>query len=529
MSDVLSVLQEYTNTLPRRPPLLATAWDWKLRLRAGGHKVGGQPPIVLFVAKPRGSSAKRRRGSDAERIFPIQRLPTPPPSPAPRPPASLHSLPTELVALVLSHLPLSSLPAVSLVSRAFLPLSRSSLYRDLVLRTQRNGRAAPSGSSALDERSTALLKTLEGNEGLRKAVKKVDFDLLSHLSADETASILGQIFALLSEEGVRELKLGAGAYGHGMGFKPLRHALSSLPPSSAAGKSLRILDVEDCTGAPHTLAAVLVRLPALEELKVGQFLLEKGDYDPSPSALPFFRLRSLTATKGRITPLAFKFLTSSSHSTLHTLALPICDLPSKHASFDLSSFSSSSLSSLTLHVFLSSPAVPPSHPSFAEKTAQLARNFSLTLRSLFSYLPHLSLSGTWDAPPPPSPFLPPVSQLGTGLVGGLQANQPVDLVLHAGLLSLLPQPGVGLGALSVRTELNAIALCEWLGDEDNWREGGKGGKGGKEVFRLELWQRASYAREKKRFQERVRERVEEAAARARGGGVKVEWRRYERW
>ncbi|GAA5893225.1 hypothetical protein JCM6882_003917 [Rhodosporidiobolus microsporus] len=509
------------------------------------------------------------------RVDSLRLPPTPPLSPPPAlstPQTTLASLPTEILALVFSHLPPPSLASCALVSRSlFLPLARSNLYRTLTLRNQRHGRAAPSGSSALDTRSTALLATLTAHPALAQRAHTLDFDLLSHLSHDEIAALLRHIFALCTR--LTSLRLGAGAHGHGIGFRPLRDALSSslspspaLPPLQTAS-TLRALNVENCNGAPHTLAAVLTKLTALEELRVGQFLLEKGDFDASPSALPQCRLKVFVAERARITPTAFSFLTASSAHSLRLASLPICE----RTALDLSPFTS--LAALSLYIFLSSPpaGLCPAHPAFDRTLARLARNFSLTVHSA-NYLPSLTLKGAWDAPLAPTPLISggstvPASALGAGLVGGLSAGQPVDLVLHARLLHALPKPsrapargksGGGFGALAVRTELNALALVGWLGDEGYWGEGwgratasgglhkskdksgteeGKEREGAGEGeaeeeddaprFRLQVWQKTSYSAPRREFQARVRERVD-AAARERGG-VRVEWMRYEQW
>ncbi|GAA5936157.1 hypothetical protein JCM10213_004696 [Rhodosporidiobolus nylandii] len=446
--------------------------------------------------------------------------PTPPVSPPPlstsaTPPTSLASLPTEILSQILSLLPLPSLASLALVSRSnppLLPLARKALYRTLPLRNQAHGRAAPSGSSALDSRSTALLRTLEAHPALATLAARIDFDLLSHLSFSEISALLGRVFAMCPS--LTALKLGAGAHGHGIGFKPLRDALA-LPPSSSVARGLRSLNVENCAGAPHTLAAVLVQLEALEELRVGQFLLEKGDFDLF--RLPKCRLRVVVAERGRITPIAFDFLTHSSAASLRQASLPVCE----KTALDLSPFSS--LTSLTLFVSLSSPqpGLSPAHPSFERTMSRLSRNFTSTVTSV-PFLSSLTLKGSWDAPPSTSPFLAagstvPASALGAGLVGGLQAGQPIDLVLHARLLHSLPSSS--LAALSIRTELNALALCAWMDDEAWWK--------GKEDFRLLLYQKLSFSRERREFQQRVRERVDLAAG-ARGG-VKVEWMQYEQW
>ncbi|GAA5985537.1 hypothetical protein JCM11641_007985 [Rhodosporidiobolus odoratus] len=439
---------------------------------------------------------------------PLSPPPTLPPAPKP---ASFQSLPTEILSIVLTHLSPPSLAASASTATFILPLARGQLYRTLSLRNQRHGRAAPSGSSALDKRSTRLLSTLTSHPSLSSLATELDFDLLSHLTFDEIAELLADIFALCPA--LSSLRLGPGAHGHGIGFKPLRDALS-LSPSAA--RNLRTLDVESCNGAPHTLAAVLVQLEALQELRVGQFLLEKGDY--AGPAGPKCRLKTLIAQRGRITPLAFSFATSSSANSLKTASLPICE----RTTLDLSPFHS--LTSLTLFVFLSSPSpgLCPSHPSFDKTLSRLSRNFCSTLESV-DYLSSLTLKGSWDAPPTPSPVFSgtggtvPSSALGAGLVGGLTAGQPIDLVFHARLLQMLPS---SLSALSIRTELNSLALAAWLTDQGWW-------EGRSAEMRLQVWQKTSYSEQRREFQKRVRERVEEAASGREG--TRIEWMRYEQW
>ncbi|GAA6033627.1 hypothetical protein JCM8097_004356 [Rhodosporidiobolus ruineniae] len=500
------------------------------------------------------STARDNNSPAHPRLDALLLPPTPPMSPSPlhsSSPTSLSSLPPEILSTIFTHLPASSLASCALTALFLLPLARAQLYRTLSFRNQRHGKAAPSGSSALDERSTALLETLTAHPSLARLAARLDFDLLSHLSFGEITALLGEFFALCPS--LSALRLGAGAHGHGIGFRPLRDALSLglglelSGASSSPASTLRVLDVEHCNGAPHTLAAVLVQLPALEELRVGQFLLEKGDF--APSVLPSCRLRTLVAQRGRLTSTALSFLSAASGSSLRAASLPVCE---QGAPFDLTPFRS--LTRLTLFVFLSSPppGLSPSHPSFEATMSRLARNFSSTVASL-PYLSHLTLLGAWDAPSCPSPHfltssssssssppssssvLPTVSaaSLGAGLAGGLAAHQPVDLVLHARLLHFLP--AATLRALSVRTELNALALGEWLADGGWWaanpsslsrlREGAGEGQG--EGFRLEVWQKTSYSGPRREFQRRVREKVELAAQARRG--VSVEWRTYEQW
>ncbi|GAA5828085.1 hypothetical protein JCM11251_005723 [Rhodosporidiobolus azoricus] len=494
------------------------------------------------------SAGQQKEGASASLGHPtldhLRLPPTPPLSPPPfhltksSAQTTLSSLPTEILTLIFSHLPPPTLSACALTSvTLFLPLARSKLYRTLLLRNQRHGRAAPSGSSALDKRSTALIETLTAHPSLAKLAHELDFDLLSHLSHSEVAALLSHIFSLCTR--LTSLRLGAGAHGHGIGFRPLRDALSSSPYIAA---TLRVLNVEDCNGAPHTLAAVIVRLNSLEELRVGQFLLEKGDFDPSPSALPQCRLKIVIAERARLTPIAFDFLTSSSASSLRHASLPICE----RTSLNLSPFTS--LSSLSLCIFLSSPppGLCPAHAQFAPTLARLSRNFASTVSSA-PYLPALTIKGAWDAPLPPTPLITggttvSASALGAGLVGGLSAGQPIDLVLHAKLLHALPKPEGGFRALAVRTELNALALVGWLGNDGYWGQGGSSSCSPSDTsgevllspsaaeekrFRLQVWQKTSYSGPRREFQARVREKVDLAAKER--GGVAVEWMSYEQW
>ncbi|GAA6019071.1 hypothetical protein JCM10207_006308 [Rhodosporidiobolus poonsookiae] len=437
---------------------------------------------------------------------------TPPPSSHPtHAPSSFASLPTEILTSILSYLDPPTLAACTLTSRAFLlPLASATLYRRVSLRNQRDGKAAPQGSSALDRRSTALISTLSSTPALAALARCLDFDLLSHLASDEIAALLSSIFRLCPS--LISLRLGVGAHGHGFPFKPLHSALLSSP---SAASTLRTLDVQESNGAPHTLAAVLVRLTALTDLRVGAFLLEPGDFDPS--VLPTCRLRSVTAERGRLTPCAWTFLSSASGQSLRTATLPLCE----RAPLDLAHCDA--LAALTLFITLSTPVAPaalaPGAPQPAA-LARLARNFTATVESV-PYLASLTLKGTWDAPLRPSPFAPSpysfsvggaasssspsitASLLGGGLVGGLAAHQPLDIVRHAKLLHLVPRARGALQLLIVRTEVNALALCAWLADEGWWSGGGGGGAGGGGL-KVQVWQRVSYSKERREFQARLR-------------------------
>uniref|UniRef100_A0A0K3CAJ6 FGENESH: predicted gene_2.697 protein n=1 Tax=Rhodotorula toruloides TaxID=5286 RepID=A0A0K3CAJ6_RHOTO len=495
---------------------------------------------------------------------------------------TLSSLPTEILDLVLSHLPLPSLAVCALLSRSVLPLARQHLYRLLPLRNQRNGQACPTGGSTLDEPSTALISTLEAHrDTLAPLAQRLDFDLLSHLPAEEVATILSRIFALCT--GVVDVRLGAGSHGHGMGYRCLLRALILHPP---AADRLRVLNIEQCAGAAHTLALVLLKTRELKELRIGQFLLEDEDLEVFCSGQkPECQLEVFTARQ-RITPLAFDFCQAASAATLRTADLPICE----KTALDLSPFSS--LTSVTLFVFLSAAPTPfsPSHPSFAPTMSRLNRNFASTIASV-PYLQRLTLKGLWDcaitAPP--------------------GASAAVDLVRHAELLEALPHERGGLEKLVVKSELNSIALTRWLANDAWWgayeveeaeRTSVRGetlaevpdrtpsppslrGLLGSDIppssppsvasitpftaspvsspiaqsplpsrpstpletaslpsppphvtsstvslRRLQIWQKQTYSAARRLFQANVREKVDEEARRR---GVQVEWRMYEKW
>lgn len=356
---------------------------------------------------------------------------------------TLSSLPAEILDLILSHLPLASLAACAVLSRLFLPLARQHLYRLLPLRNQRNGQACPTGASTLDEPSTALISTLEAHSAtLAPLAQRLDFDLLSHLPAEEVATILSRVLALCT--GITDVRLGAGSHGHGMGYRCLLRALVLHPP--AAGR-LRVLDIAECAGAAHTLALVLLLTRELKELRIGQFLLEDEDLEVFCAGKKPECQLEVFAARQRITPLAFDFCTASSAATLRAADLPICE----KTALDLSPFSS--LTSVTLFLFLSAAPTPfsPSHPSFASTMARLHRNFASTIASV-PYLQRLTLKGLWDcaitAPP--------------------GASAAVDLVRHAELLEALPNGHGGLEELVVKSELNSIALTKWLANDGWW-------------------------------------------------------------
>lgn len=486
---------------------------------------------------------------------------------------SLGSLPRETLHHVLSYLDPPPLAAVARLSRAFLPLARAALYRQLHLRNQREGAAAPAHASPLDARSAALVDSLERHpDALAPLAHALDFDLLSHLGADDVAALLARVLTVCTS--LTALRLGAGSHGHGIGFRGLYRSLALAPPGAAA--RLRTLDVAACAGAPHTLAMLLLECPALVELRIGQCLLEDEDQAVfcGGRAAPC-RLETLVA-RARLSPTAFAFCAASSGATLRRAVLPLCD----KAALDLSPFTS--LSHLELCVFLSGAPTPfsPAHASFHPTLSRLSRNFSSTLESL----PPgggpqgegrvVALSGAWDC----AVTAPP------------GASQAVDLVLHGELLERVPREGVR--RLVIRTELNALALARWLADDAWWGgasclEGPSADEARErekeqqtrppspagstasapsistcvpspvgspspppttsfwaaayppnaasqpqstppraELRALELWQKTSYSGARRDFQARVRDRVEEGA---RMRGIEVEWRTYERW
>ncbi|GAA6053565.1 hypothetical protein JCM3770_005197 [Rhodotorula araucariae] len=487
--------------------------------------------------------------------------PTPPYSPPLHDPGAapctLASLPNETVHHVLSYLPPPALAAVARTSRALLPLARAALYAQLTLRNQRDctDTDADTGKPPLDARSSALFASLRAHPAaLATLAHRLDFDLVSHLGAEAVGTLLASVFALCPA--LTALRLGAGSHGHGIGYRGLYRAFSLAGGDGGAGgcgvgaaARLRTLDVAACAGAPHTLARVLLLAPAVTDLRIGQFLLEDEDVAVfcggrgAPCALETLHAH------GRLTPTAFAFVTAASGASLRSAALPLCD--DKGAALDLAPFSA--LSHVELRVFLAAPPTPfsPAHAAFAPTMARLARNFRETVHSARD-LAKLALSGAWDCS-------------GTAPPG---AGEAVDLVRHAGLLELLPRHG--LRHLSVRTELNALALAAWLADDAWWGapRGGRSGSGAwndepptrpssaastcvpsplsspsppppsasvvaklaplrrADLARIELWQKTSYAAARRDFQARVRDRVDAGAAER---GVEVVWRWYERW
>ncbi|GAA5867606.1 hypothetical protein JCM1840_002568 [Sporobolomyces johnsonii] len=444
----------------------------------------------------------------------LRSLPTPPQSPAPSS-SPLTSLPTEIICTILDHLAPypASLAACCVLSRSFTPIARARLYSVLVLRTHPYGQALPStASSLLDERSAQILDVLTTSTWknprtqLANLPTKLDFDLLSHCSSAEIGEVLAQIFATCPA--ISELRLGRGDHGHGIGYGGLARAIQLRGEDQAP--RLTVLNLEKCMGSAHTLAALLVRLPHLQALRLGQFLLGEADLPPSASdatkpVMPTFRLHTFVA-RHRLTCLAFTFCTANSASTLRTVDLPICE----RNALDLSACPS--LSSVTLFLFLSTAASQPSQTSYfsnkrtsttasspaaaaAPSLAKLAHNLSLTLSSS-PYLSHLTLRGAWDT-----------------------SEGALDLVRFGNLLDCLPD---SLEALAIRTELNSIAVVDWL--EGIGKGKGKGGAG--RLKRLQMWQKQTYAVVKREFQRGVRERVDLVAAQK---GVTCEWFMYEKW
>lgn len=483
---------------------------------------------------------------------------------------ALASLPTETLHHVLEYLDPPALAVVARLARPFLPLARAALYRQLHLRNHRDGAAAPADSSPLDQRSSRLLASLDRHRhALAPLALALDFDLLSHLGADHVAALLGQVLTLCTA--LTALRLGAGSHGHGIGFRGLYRSLALAPAGAAA--RLRVLDVAACAGAPHTLAMLLVEMPGLVELRIGQCLLEDEDQAVfCAGRVAPCRLETLVA-RGRLTPTAFSFCTASSGATLRRAVLPLCD----KAALDLGPFTS--LAHVELCVFLAGAPTPfsPAHAQFHPTLARLSRNFGDTLATLGSSRSApvvVALSGAWDC----AVTAPPGS------------SQAVDLVLHGDLLERVPREGVE--RVVVRTELNALALVRWLADDAWWGSSASSSSRSAEVSteyervergherppspagstasapsvstcvpspcgspsppppsslfsfpspsysstpahrfppdvrHLELWQKTSYSGARRDFQARVRERVDE---RARVRGVEVTWRTYERW
>ncbi|GAA6021533.1 hypothetical protein JCM11491_006474 [Sporobolomyces phaffii] len=400
------------------------------------------------------------------------------------------SLPTEILCTILDHVLLTrTLARCSLVCKTLLPLVQSRLYRNLVLRSSTRGSALPShAATILDDRSSQILDALTSSRhAVHRHATSLDFDLRSNFSAAQ----IGETLALVLRQcdSIVDLRLGKGDRGHGMPFSGLSEMMTNLyREDGTAGPKLRVLRIEDCDGNGVTLANVLVKLPYLTDLRVGQFLLEVADLPDAPpslflppSALPNFQLVTFVA-KHRLTPFALTFCTTSSASTLRTLDVPITernglDLSHCSALVDVTlslSLTSSSSSSTTQTSYFSNKRsnLPSQSPAAlaAPSLSKLATHFRKTLESI-PYLAHLSIKGTWDA-------------------GDLE----IDIVRYGSLLSCLPAT---LESLSVKTELNSIALVEWM---EGMNEDGERGLGGTRIRKLGLWQKATFSSSKKEFQ-----------------------------
>lgn len=427
----------------------------------------------------------------------------------------LLSLPTEIICNILDAIPLERTLAVCCrICKTLLPLVLSRLYRVLSLRSSTRALAlATDAATILDERSTRALDTIGSTRhGVARYPSKLDFDLTSAFGAHQIGDTLATVLEHCPN--VTEIKLGKGDRGHGMPFSALSEMLTRLERSHAMpGRRLKVLRIEECVGNGTTLANVLVKLPDLVDLRIGQFLLEAADFDEAsgPCPLPTFQLHTFVA-KYRLTPFAFRFCTASSADTLRSIDVPI----NERTALDLSACSSAlSVVTLSLSLTSSNPSTttrtsyfsnkrsnslvsssPPA--SIAPSLEKLSANFRATLESV-PYLAHLGIKGDWD----------------------LTDAEAVDIVRHASILSHLAVSTIGV--LSIRTELNSIALVEWM-DSLPSRDGAAARTS--PVERLNLWQKRSFSWPKRSFQATVREKVQ---ARADAHGIRCEWFEYEKW
>ncbi|GAA5983324.1 hypothetical protein JCM5350_003072 [Sporobolomyces pararoseus] len=376
--------------------------------------------------------------------------------------STLLSLPTEILCTILDFMPLTrTLAACCLVCKTLTPLVLSRLYRNLLLRSSTRGLAlSVEAKTILDDRSNRILESVTSSRHkIHRYPTKIDFDLRSNF----TCAQIGATLAMVLErcQNVVELKLGKGDRGHGLSFAGLSEMLARLD-SDEKGSNLRLkaLRIEECVGNGTTLATVLSKLPHLVDLRVGQFLLEPSDFaegSPPPPA-PTFHLHTFVA-KYRLTPFAFDICTSSSWNTLRSIDVPInelngLDLSRCSALTDVTlslSLTSTLTSSSTQTSYFSnkrSNSLPSSSPppSALPLLAKLSTNFRTTLESI-PYLTDLTIKGSWD-----------------------EGDQPLDIVRHASLLSQLS--ATTISTLSIRTELNSIALVEWLDGLDADAEGG---------------------------------------------------------
>ncbi|GAA5956354.1 hypothetical protein JCM3765_005639 [Sporobolomyces pararoseus] len=427
--------------------------------------------------------------------------------------STLLSLPTEILCSILDSIPLTrTLAACCLICKTLLPLVLSRLYRNLLLRSSTRGLALPvDAKTILDDRSNRTLEALiSSRHKLHRYPTKIDFDLRSNF----TAAQIGATLAMTLErcQNVVEIKLGKGDRGHGLSFAGLWEMLARLD-SDERGSDLRlkILRIEECVGNGTTLANVLSKLPHLVDLRVGQFLLEPSDFEEGspPPPVPTFRLHTFVA-KYRLTPFAFDICTSSSWDTLRSIDVPInerngLDLSRCSALTDVTlslSLTFTLTSSSTQTSYFSnkrSNSLPSSSPpaSALPFLAKLSTNFRTTLESI-PYLTRLTIKGSWD-----------------------EGDQPLDIVRHASLLSHLS--GTTIEILSIKTELNSIALVEWLDGIDADAEGSRG-RG--RLRKLKIWQKRTFSFPKCEFQRTVREKVQRKAVERR---IICEWYKYEKW
>ncbi|GAA5923694.1 uncharacterized protein JCM15063_003731 [Sporobolomyces koalae] len=418
----------------------------------------------------------------------------------------LLSLPTEILCAILDQIPLDrTLARCCLVSRKLLPLAHARLYRTLVLRSSTRGSAlSASADTILDARSTRILDTvIESSFGVFRYPTRIDFDLNSHFTASQIGATLAVVLA--SCPNCDTLRLGKGDRGHGMPFSALSEMLAQFDPRVPLPR-IKVLNLEECVGNGTTLARVLVRLPHLVELRLGQFLLEPSDWTP-PSLLPTFRLQTFVA-KYSLTRFAFAFCTASSGDTLRKVDVPINErngLELSHCTslVDVSLFLSLSPSLTTTTTQTSYFSNKRSNLSMQSlvttagpSLVKLGQHFRSTLSSLSHLVSHLSIKGNWDTGDP----------------------EPLDIVRHGRLLFDLPP---SLECLSIETELNSIALVEWL-DSIVADKGDK-----RQLHTLRIWQKTTFSSMKRDFQRMVREKVSDKAREA--GGIVCEWHKYEKW
>ncbi|GAA5888905.1 hypothetical protein JCM16303_002186 [Sporobolomyces ruberrimus] len=430
-------------------------------------------------------------------------------------PSRLLSLPSEVLCTILDHVPLTrTLATCALVYKTLLPFVLRRLYRTLVLRSSTPGRASSSTApTILDEKSQRIFGVLKTSvHDIYQYPTVLDFDLGSHhgVTFSQIGSTLSGVLARCRN--IVEIKLGKGIKGHGMAFSALEEMLTELEREPDSPESrLKALTIEDCVGDVSTLANVFAKLPRLVDLRVGtvQLLFVPSDLRDL-LVRPYPRLTTFSA-KDRLLPSSFHFLASSSFDTLRSLDVPISernglDLSQYSALVDVTlslSLTSSLTSSTTQTSYFSnqrsSVAASQSPVSLAAPSLwKLATNFSSTLESI-PFLSHLTIKGDWDVGDP----------------------EPLDIVRHANLLSFLP---TSLKSLSIKTELNSIALVEWM--DGMTRGAGEEGKKESKVEKLRVWQKTTFSSTKKEFQKSVREKVQN---KANEKGIVCEWYKYDKW